>query len=55
MPKETKSVKMEKSKPQNNHLEDRYYYKKSKEKQKCKKNKNKKTKKEQNMQKEQQT
>ena len=41
MPKETKSVKMKKSKPQNNHLEDRYYYKKSKEKQKCKKNKNK--------------
>ena len=37
MPKETKSVKMKKSKPQNNHLEDRYYYKKSKEKQKCKK------------------
>ena len=34
MPKETKSVKMKKSKPQNNHLEDRYYYK---EKQKCKK------------------
>ena len=41
MPKETKGVKMKKSKPQNNHLEDRYYYKKSKEKQKCKKNKNK--------------
>ena len=35
MPKETKSVKMKKSKPQNNHLEDRYYYKK-----KAKKSKN---------------
>ena len=44
---------MKKSKPQNNHLEDRYYYKK-----KAKKSKNAKKikiKKEQKMQKEQQT
>ena len=37
MPKETKSVKMKKSKPQNNHLEDRYYYKKAKKSKNAKK------------------
>ena len=37
MPKETKSVKMKKSKPQNNHLEDRYYYKKRAKKAKLQK------------------
>ena len=41
MPKEIKSVKMKKSKPQNNHLEDRYYYKKAKKSKNAKKNKNK--------------